>query len=221
MAPDPKIQPVVARYEARLDQQLAVPVGTASVTLDTRRSIVRTAESNFGDLIADAMRAGVGADVALMNGGGIRGDRTYAPGTVLTRKDIIRELPFGNVVVLIELSGDDLLAALENGVSQIDDGAGRFPQVSGMTLTYDPAKPPGSRIVAVQVGGRPLDRERVYKVATNEYIYGGGDGYAALSRGRPLIDASGATLLASMVIDYIARHGEIAPRLEGRITRVG
>ena len=182
---------------------------------------MRTAESNFGDLIADAMRSGLGADVALMNGGGIRGDRTYAPGTVLTRKDIIRELPFGNVVVLIELSGNDLLAALENGVSEIEDSAGRFPQVSGMTFTYDPAKPPGSRIVAVQVGGRPLDRERVYKVATNEYIYGGGDGYAALSRGRPLIDASGATLLASMVIDYIARQGEIAPRLEGRITRGG
>ena len=221
VAPDPKIQPVVARYEAKLDEQLAVPVGTATVTLDTRRSTVRTAESNFGDLIADAMRAGVGADVALMNGGGIRGDRTYAPGTVLTRKDILRELPFGNVVVLIELSGADLLAALENGVSQIEDGAGRFPQVSGMTFTFDPAKPPGSRIVAVQVGGRPLERGRLYKVATNEYVYGGGDGYAALSRGRPLIDASGASLLTSIVIDYIARHGEIAPRLEGRITRVG
>ena len=217
--PTPKIQPVVARYEAKLDEQLAVPVGTATVTLDTRRSTVRTAESNFGDLIADAMRAGVGADVALMNGGSIRGDRTYAPGTVLTRKDILRELPFGNVVVLIELSGADLLAALENGVSQIEDGAGRFPQVSGMTFTYDPARPPGSRIVAVEVGGRPLERARMYKVATNEYVYGGGDGYAALSRGRPLIDASGATLLTSMVIDYIARHGQIAPRLEGRITR--
>jgi 5'-nucleotidase / UDP-sugar diphosphatase len=166
VAPDPNIQPVVARYEAKLDAQLAVPVGTATVALDTRRSTVRTAESNFGDLIADAMRAGVGADVALMNGGSIRGDRTYAPGTVLTRKDILMELPFGNVVVLIELSGADLLAALENGVSQIEDGAGRFPQVSGMTFTFDPARPPGSRIVAVEVGGRPLEKGRAYKVAT-------------------------------------------------------
>jgi 5'-nucleotidase / UDP-sugar diphosphatase len=221
VAPDPNIQPVVARYEAKLDAQLAVPVGTATVALDTRRSTVRTAESNFGDLIADAMRAGVGADVALMNGGSIRGDRTYAPGTVLTRKDILMELPFGNVVVLIELSGADLLAALENGVSQIEDGAGRFPQVSGMTFTFDPARPPGSRIVAVEVGGRPLEKGRAYKVATNEYIYGGGDGYAALSRGKPLIDASGGALLTTMVIDYIARRGEIAPRLDGRITRVG
>jgi 2',3'-cyclic-nucleotide 2'-phosphodiesterase (5'-nucleotidase family) len=124
------------------------------------------------------------------------------------------------VVVLIELSGADLLAALENGVSQIEDVAGRFPQVSGMTFTLDPARPPGSRIVQVAVGGRPLERGRAYKVATNEYVYGGGDGYAALSRGRPLIDASGATLLSSMVIDYIGHQGAIAPRLNSRITRV-
>ncbi len=219
--PDPKIQPVVARYEAKLDEELSVPVGTATVTLDTRRSTVRTAESNFGDLIADAMRAGMGADLALMNGGSIRGDRTYAPGTVLTRKNILMELPFGNVVVLIELSGADLLAALENGVSQIEDAAGRFPQVSGLTFTFDPTRPAGSRIVAVEVGGQPLDKERMYKVATNDYIYGGGDGYSALSRGRPLIDASGAPLLTALVIDQIARRGEIAPKTEGRITRAG
>jgi 2',3'-cyclic-nucleotide 2'-phosphodiesterase (5'-nucleotidase family) len=220
VTPDPKVKAVVARYEDRLDQELGVPVGTTTVTLDTRRSTVRTAESNFGDLITDAMRAGVGAEVALMNGGGIRGDRTYAPGTVLTRKDVLTELPFGNVTVLIELSGADLLAALENGVSQVEDAAGRFPQVSGMSFTYDPAAPPGSRIVEAEIGGRPVDASRVYKVATNEYVYGGGDGYAALSRGKPLIDPSGGTLLANMVADYIARQREIAPETEGRITRV-
>jgi 5'-nucleotidase / UDP-sugar diphosphatase len=212
---------VVARYEAQLDRELGVPVGTVAVTLDTRRSTVRAAESNFGNLVTDAMRAGHGADVALMNGGGIRGDRTYDPGTVLTRKDVLTELPFGNVVVLIELSGTDLLSALEHGVSQVEDRAGRFLQVSGMTFTYDPARPPGSRIVAVEVGGRPLELGRMYKLATNEYVYGGGDGYAVLSRGTPLIGPSGATLLTTMVIDHIARQGEIAPRLEGRITRVG
>ena len=220
VAPDPKIKAVVARYEEQLDQELGVPVGTTTVALDTRRSTVRTAESNFGNLIADAMRAELGADVALMNGGGIRGDRTYDPGTVLTRKDVLTELPFGNVAVLIELSGADLLAALENGVSQVEDGAGRFPQVSGMSFTYDPSRPPGSRIVEAEIDGRPVEASRVYKVATNDYVYGGGDGYEAFSRGRALIDPSGGTLLASMVMDYIAKQGEIAPETEGRITRV-
>jgi 5'-nucleotidase / UDP-sugar diphosphatase len=218
VAPDPKVQAVVARYEEQLDQEFALPVGTTTVMLDSRRSTVRIAESNFGNLIADVMRQAVGAEVALMNAGGIRGDRTYQPGTVLTRNDVLTELPFGNVVVLIRLSGADLLAALENGVSE--DDAGRFAQVSGMSYAYDPSRPPGSRIVEVEVGGDPLDVARTYRVAANDYMYRGGDGYEALGRGEVLIDPSGGTLLASMVMDHIKQQGEIAPRVEGRITRV-
>ena len=86
VAPDPEVQALVDRYEARLDKELGVVIGTTSVELDTRRSSVRTAETNFGNLVAEAMRRGVGAEVGLTNGGGIRGDRTYAPGTGLTRK---------------------------------------------------------------------------------------------------------------------------------------
>jgi 5'-nucleotidase / UDP-sugar diphosphatase len=220
VAPDPEIQAVVDHYQADLDQELGQPVGTTSVLLDSRRQTVRVAESNFGDLIADAIRASVGAEVGLTNGGGIRGDRTYDAGTVLTGKDILAELPFGNVVMLIELAGADLVAALENGVSQVEDAAGRFPQVSGMTFSYDPAKPAGHRIAAVTIGGAPLDPARTYKVATNEYIYGGGDGYSALSRGKPLIDASAGTLMATVVMNYIAGQGEIAPKVDGRITRL-
>ena len=146
-----------------LDEELGVAVGTTTVELDSRRDIVRTTESNFGNLIADAIRAGVGADVAIANGGGIRGDRTYDAGTVLTRKDVLTELPFGNVTVLIELSGADLLAALENGVSQVEDKAGRFPQVSGMTYSYDGSKPSGGRIAEVKVGDAALDPGATYK----------------------------------------------------------
>jgi 2',3'-cyclic-nucleotide 2'-phosphodiesterase (5'-nucleotidase family) len=158
------------------------------------------------------------AEVGFTNGGGIRGDRTYEPGTTLTRKDVLGELPFGNVVVLLELSGNDLLAALENGVSRVEDKAGRFPHVSGMRFVYDPKKPKGSRVVEAMVGGQPLDPGKRYRVATNEYIAGGGDGYAALTKGKALIDASAATLMATMVMDYIAAEGTIAPKVEGRIT---
>jgi 5'-nucleotidase / UDP-sugar diphosphatase len=220
VAPAPEIKAVVEHYQDQLDEELGVPVGTTTVELDTRRETVRAAESNFGNLIADAIREGVGADVALMNGGGIRGDRTYPAGTVLTREDVLGELPFGNITVLVELSGADLLAALENGVSQVEDVAGRFPQVSGMTFAYDPSKAAGSRVVRVEVGGVPLDLGRMYKVATNDYVYSGGDGYIALSKGKALIDASGGTLMASMLMDYITEKGEIAPQVEGRITRL-
>ncbi len=221
VAPEPEVAALVEGYEKRLDAELGVPVGEAAVALDTRRGTVRGEESNFGNFVADALKSATGADAAITNGGGIRGDRTYPVGTVLTRKDILSELPFGNLVVLIELSGADLKAALENGVSQVEDGGGRFPQVSGMTFTYRGDAPAGGRVVDVTVGGAPLDPAKTYKVATNDYMYGGGDGYAALAAGRPLIDASGGALMANTVMNYAtAQGGRIAPGVEGRITRL-
>jgi 2',3'-cyclic-nucleotide 2'-phosphodiesterase (5'-nucleotidase family) len=218
VAPDPEIQAMVDAHNATLDAELDQPIGKTSVELDSRRSAVRTGETNFGNLIADAIRASVGADVGLTNGGGIRGDRTYEPGTTLTRKDILTELPFGNLNLLIELSGADLLAALENGVSEVENVAGRFPQVSGLSFVYDPAAGKGQRIVEVMVGGAPLDPAKRYTVATNDYMQSGGDGYAALKNGRALIDASGAKLMANVVADYITAQGSVAPQVEGRIT---
>ena len=221
IAPDPEVAAIVARWNEKLDAELGVAIGTAAVELDTRRETVRTRESNFGNLVADAMRLSTGAEVALTNGGGIRGDRTYAPGTVITRKDVLAELPFGNVTVLVALSGADLLAALENGVGQVEKKAGRFPQVSGMRFVFDPDRPAGERIVEVEVGGEPLDPARVYQLATNDYLLGGGNGYAMLAKGEVRIDASAATLMATTVMEHVARlGGRIAPEVEGRIRRL-
>ena len=217
VAPDPEIKAIVDKLNAKLDVELDVAVGSTKVMLDTRRASVRSGETNFGNLIADAMRAAVGAEVAITNGGGIRGDRTYEAGDTLTRKDVLTELPFGNVTVLIELSGADLLAALENGVSEVENKAGRFPQVSGLSFVYDPAAPKGDRITEVVVGGKLLEPGRLYTVATNDYMQGGGDGYAALKKGKALIDASGAKLMATGVMNYISAMDPVAPEIEGRI----
>ena len=200
-----------------LDEELNVVIGETTVELDSRRSSVRSGETNFGNLVAEAMRRGTGAEVGLTNGGGIRGDRTYAPGTELTRRHILEELPFGNVTVLLELTGAELRAALENGVSQVEDLAGRFPQIAGMTLVYDSRAPAGSRVVTIEVGGEPFDPALTYRVATNNYMAGGGDGYAALKKGRQIIDSAGGTLMATMVIDYIAAEGTVTPQTDGRI----
>ena len=217
VAPDPEIKAIVDGHNAKLDDELNVAVGATKVMLDSRRSSVRSGETTMGNLIADAMRAAVGADVALTNGGGIRGDRTYDAGDILTRKDVLTELPFGNVTVLIELSGADLLAALENGVSEVENGAGRFPQVSGLTFEYDAAAPKGGRVTEAMVGGKTLEPGQLYTVATNDYMQGGGDGYSALKKGKALIDAAGAKLMATGVMDYITAHAPVAPKIEGRI----
>ena len=126
--PDPTVGALVAKYNQQLDEQLNVAVGETTTELESVRASVRTKETSMGNLISDAIRAGVGADVAISNGGGIRGDTTYPAGTTLTRKDILTELPFGNTTVLIELSGADLKAALENGVSRVEDVNGDSPK---------------------------------------------------------------------------------------------
>jgi 5'-nucleotidase / UDP-sugar diphosphatase len=217
MAPDPTIAAIVKQHEDKLDESLKVTVGTTAVELDSRRATVRLKESAIGNLIADAIREATHADAALTNGGGIRGDRTYPAGTTLTRKDILTELPFGNVTVLVEITGADLRAALEEGVSAVEDVAGRFPHVSGLRFVFDPKRPKGSRVLEVMVGDKPLDPGATYKLATNEYLMAGGDGYASLKRARPIIDASGGALMAGVVTDYIAARGTVSPAVEGRI----
>ena len=138
---------------------------------------------------------------------------------MLTRGDVLTELPFGNTTVLVEITGADVLAALENGVSQIEDGAGRFAQVSGLSYVFDPAAPAGQRIVSVTVGGAPLDQGRRYKVATNNFLLAGGDGYSMLANGSVLIDGDAGTLMASMVMEYIFGLNGVLPDVTGRITR--
>lgn len=215
--PDPDMAARVARYTTRLRHDLAQPLGRVVTTLDSQRSAVRTRETTMGNLVADALRQALQADVALINGGGIRGDRLYPAGTELTREDILRELPFGNVGVLIELSGAELFQALEHGVSQVEAQAGRFPQTSGMQIVYDPRLSPGSRIVQVRIHDQPLVPASRYRVATHDYLLKGGDGYQSFGSGKVLIDASGGMLLSTLVMQYIAAHSPLAPTMEGRM----
>ena len=221
VTPDPETQKQVDEYKKQLDDKLNVEIGTTETPMDSRRNVVRGSESSMGDLIADAMRAATGADVAIMNGGGIRADRTYDAGTKLTRRDILTELPFGNVTQLTEIPGSQLLAALENGVSQVENGAGRFPQVSGMTVVYDPTAPAGKRITEVKVGGAALDPNKLYKVAVNDYMLGGGDGYTALGGGKLINDTGAGALVANDVMAFVEKAGNVKPAVEGRIKTVG
>jgi 5'-nucleotidase/UDP-sugar diphosphatase len=176
VTPDPETVAMADALRAKMDQTLDVEIGTLEAPLDSRRNVVRAEESTMGNLIADAMRAATGADIAIMNGGGIRGDTTYDAGRKLTRRDILTELPFGNVTVVTELPGSQVLLALENGVSQVEKGAGRFAQVSGLSYAFDASAEPGARVSEVMVGGAALEADKLYKVAVNDYILGGGDG---------------------------------------------
>jgi 2',3'-cyclic-nucleotide 2'-phosphodiesterase/3'-nucleotidase/5'-nucleotidase len=133
-------------------------------------------------------------------------------------------LPFGNQIATFGLTGADVWAALENGVSQYEDEAGRFPQVGGLRYVFDPSLDPGSRIVSVHVKQadgtyEPIDPEAVYKLTSNDFMRKGGDGYSVFADNA--IDPYDAgAVLADAVAEYIGAHSPVSPVVEGRITKL-
>jgi 2',3'-cyclic-nucleotide 2'-phosphodiesterase (5'-nucleotidase family) len=217
VTPDPEVATVVAGYERELSRELDLPIGSTTVELDSRTATVRTREAAIGSLVADAMRAKAQADVAMMNGGGIRGGKIYPAGTTISRRDILNELPFNNRVVAIEITGAALRQAVENGLSQLPAASGRFPQVSGMTVEADASRPRGSRVIAVNVGDAPLEDAKRYRVATNDFMARGGDGYATFAGAPQVLPDVDAPLLANAVMDYIKEIGTVRVNSAGRI----
>ena len=217
VTPDPALAAAAQVYLDRLAADLDVAVGTTATELDSRRATIRGREAAIGNLITDAVRAATGADVAMTNGGGIRGNKVYPPGTVLTGRDVLSELPFGNKTVVLELTGRDLAAALENGLSRIEEGDGRFPHLSGIEVRYDPRRPAGERVLGVSRAGSALDPDAIYTLATNDYMANGGDGYGMFADRRRLVDAYAGTLMTTQVIDYLAARGSVAPVVDGRL----
>ena len=214
VTPDPAMALRVRDYEKLLSQELDVEVATLGTPLDSANRVVRGGEAAIGDLVADAMRAQTGAQIAIINGGSIRGNRQYAAGHRLTRRDILTELPFGSKTVLTTVTGAQVRAALENGLSQI--GAGRFPQVSGMVVTANANAPVGARVVSIEVDGKPVDPAKSYTLATYDFMLRGGDGYGAL-RDPAATEDYGDRLVANDVMVHARKLGEVSARVEGRI----
>jgi len=215
--PDPAIAKMVAGYDTLISPEMKAPLGRTLTALDAREAVVRRQESNFGDLAADAMREGVKAEITLTNGGGIRNDRLIPAGSTLNGVDIHSAFPFGSKVVLVEISGADLRAALENGVARYPKSSGGFPQISGFSFTFDPKKPVGKKVISVKVGGEPLDESRTYRLATNSYLLKGGNGYTSLAKGKIIIAPEKAKNIADTVSAYITAKKTIAPKVDGRI----
>ncbi|MBA1155775.1 bifunctional metallophosphatase/5'-nucleotidase [Microvirga mediterraneensis] len=216
-APDADVEAVVKKYEALLSKELDVELGTSTNALDSRSSTVRSQEAAIGNLIADAIKASTGGDVAIVNGGGIRANKEYPAGVKLTRRDILSELPFGNSTSLVAITGADIKAALENGVSQMENRAGRFPQVSGLKFEVDSKAPAGSRVSNILVNGQPIDMAGTYKVATNNFMLTGGDGYASFGKGKVLIGVTDGKLMANEVMAYVRKLGTVDAKVESRI----
>ena len=216
VAPDPSVDELVRAYAARFDRELDVVVGRTDVPLEARTSRLRTQETNVGDLVTDVLRERLGTDVALVNGGAIRTNRTVPAGP-LTRRDVHALLPFTDVVLKLEMRGRDVREALEHGLAQTDREGGGFLQISGIRLVWNPQRSAGQRVVSATVGGRPLEDEAVYSVAVPSYLVRGGDGYTAFARAKVVIDETSGPQIARTLLDAIVARGTIAPATDGRI----
>lgn len=233
ITPDPEVETIVAELAAPIEELRAQEIGaTATELLVGDRTVCRVEECALGNLITDALIAETGAQIAITNGGGIRANIDAG---AITLGEVLTVLPFGNLASTLELTGADVIAALETGVSSItvgedgvisrDGAAGRFPQVSGLRFSFDPTQEAGSRVVSVEVLNdegvyEPIDPEAVYSVATNDFMRTGGDGYVVLAE-NAINPYDFGTPLDVVLADYLALLGEVTPQTEGRITIVG
>ncbi|MGH1425201.1 MAG: bifunctional metallophosphatase/5'-nucleotidase [Pseudooceanicola sp.] len=206
----------IAEAAAPLEEIRNKVVAETAMAIDGERGSCRAQECTMGNLVADAMLARVkdqGIDIAIANGGGLRASIDAGP---VTMGEVLTVLPFQNTLSTFQTTGAVIIEALENGVSQHEDGAGRFPQVAGMSFAFDVSKPAGSRISDVMIGGAPIDTDKVYGVVTNNYVRNGGDGYKMFRSGMNAYDFGPD--LADVTAEYLAAQGPYQPYLDGRIT---
>ena len=170
---DPAVRAFLQPFQDKGQLSLGVQVGRADEVLDGDRSRVRRQPTNLGNLIARAMMERTGADLGLMNSGGIRDS---LPAGVLTYRDLLKVQPFGNTVSVVTLSGAELLEYLRFA-ARMTAGAGAFPQTAGVKLRIN-----GTVLESAQIGGRDIDPAGRYRLAINNFTASGGDGYPPLDK---------------------------------------
>ena len=242
MTPDPAIQARIDQLNAQLAPILGTVIGSSTRYIPRAdacgQSAGRTCESLVGNTTTDSMRAKygpTGVEFALTNSGGLRADLTcpttdnpsdfcppYVPPPYpISRGQVLGVLPFGNVVVTLNVNGAELKTMLENGVSRMPAVDGRFPQVSGLCFTYDIAAPAGSRVtgaVRQALDGSctgaavNLTSAAAYKIAENDFMASGGDGYPFFT---PRVTTQ--DIMDQVLADYITANSPVAPAIQGRV----
>ncbi|MCA8869871.1 MAG: 5'-nucleotidase C-terminal domain-containing protein [Rhodobacteraceae bacterium] len=221
VAEDAEVKARIALAAAPLDEIRNKVVAESTDVINGERDTCRVQECTMGNLVADAMLDRVrsqGIEVAIANSGGLRA--SIDAGQV-TMGEVLTVLPFQNTLSTFHVSGRVLLEALENGVSQVEEVAGRFPQVAGLTYTWDAAAAPGSRIVDAKVMRSgvwtDVDPEWMYGLVSNNYVRGGGDGYKMFINAEHAYDFGPD--LADVVAEYLAQSQGYKPYLDGRIVK--
>lgn len=224
VAPDEAVLARIAELGAPIEELKNKVVAETSGPIDGSRDTCRAQECEMGNLVADAMLDRVkdqGVQVAIQNGGGLRASIDAGE---ITMGEVLAVLPFQNTLATFQLKGADIVASLENGVSQIEDGGGRFAQVAGLRFSFDPSVPSNEgRIQSVEVNEDgtwvPIDPDKTYGVVSNNFMRNGGDGYALFKTNAENAYDYGPGL-EQVVADYLVENRPYQPVIEGRITKV-
>ncbi|WP_312798155.1 bifunctional metallophosphatase/5'-nucleotidase, partial [Tianweitania sp.] len=212
----------VAELGGPIEELKNKQVGEFTAAVDGSRETCRAQECAMGNLIADAIldrTKDQGVTIAIQNGGGIRASIDNGP---VTMGEVLTVLPFQNTIATFQLSGKDLKDSLEAGLSEIEEGKGKFPQVAGIKYTFDKSVAPnGGRLKSIEVkdgtGWTALDPAKTYTVATNNFVRTGGDGYKLFADKAQNAYDYGPSL-EQVLADYITAHTPYTPALDGRIT---
>ncbi|XP_076062141.1 mannosylglucosyl-3-phosphoglycerate phosphatase isoform X2 [Oratosquilla oratoria] len=201
--PDEELKQELVQYESVVSEKMDETLGSFTVELDGRFSKIRTSETNLGNFICDIMLAACNGDIALLNSGTLRSDRVHPVGDFLMR-DLMTILPMLDPLCVLQVTGKEVLAMLENSVSQYPKLEGRFPQVAGIQFVFDPEAPPGSRIIKdiVKVGDEYLEEDSTYRLVTKAYLHQGRDGYSMLIDTPVLQDEEQCPMLSTAVQNH-------------------
>ncbi|KAF8163115.1 Metallo-dependent phosphatase-like protein [Crassisporium funariophilum] len=230
MKSSPPMSTLLETLLSSVGSTLKAPVCKTTTMIDVRSTFIRVTESAVANWFADiarhayddalCMQGSGGSDAVLLCAGTFRGDSTYGPGLV-TIGDILEILPFADPIVVLEVDGATLWDALESSLQTWPAQEGRFPAISGLRVSWDSRKEPGHRVLGIWLlasskGNKenkssyveevPVKREtggRTYKLVTREYMAQGHDGFAALTRGKWLIDHECGSIMSSIVRKYL------------------
>ncbi len=225
---DPQAKLIADKYRAAVAPIANRIVGRITETITRNVAPTSNFESPLGDVIADAQLAwtqSAGAQIALMNPGGIRESLTFSPPTAgeadgeVTFGECFTVQPFNNLVVTQTLTGAQLKAVLEQQLFPLTSTSTvRILQISaGFTYTYDTTRAAGDRVLDMRLNGVTIDPAASYRVTTNDFLANGGDGFTALTAGTSRVTAPGFDVDA--LVAYIGANSPVPPGPANRITR--
>jgi 2',3'-cyclic-nucleotide 2'-phosphodiesterase (5'-nucleotidase family) len=195
---------------------LCKEIGEVGEKFDSFKENLKTGESGFGNFVADCMRKKSGAEIAIISGGAICGNHLYEKGQVLFEKDFYREFLFNSHMVVLEMKGKEIFSSMEEIFSFVKSSGCFYPQISGMEIVLDDQKEKGHKVAEIWINKKRLEKERIYTIATIDFIASGGEGYHRFSQAK-IHPKSVHDKIVDLVITEICEKKKIFPKAEGRI----